>query len=458
VWMRRDLRLADQRALSEATHQSEEVLVVFVIDENITKYLESEDTRITFIQDCLDEVNDGLKKHGSKLLVVKGEPTDCIPELAQKFKVNAVFTNEDYEPYAKKRDEEVKKSLARENIQFFSFMDQVVFEKREILNGSNEPYKVFTPYSKKWLASLAKEKTERLKDYKPNLKRVMAATSIKQKSDSFFDHGFKRVPVSIEAGEKAGKKFLREFAGSIDDYGKARDYPAIAGTSKLSTHFRFGTISIREAVRFCDQHLSPGTKIWLSELIWREFYHMILDQFPHVAKESFRAQYRDLKWEGKKEHFKAWCEGRTGYPIVDAAMRQLNETGWMHNRLRMVTAMFLTKDLLIDWREGEHYFAKLLLDYDLAANNGGWQWSASTGCDAQPYFRIMNPISQSERFDEDGEFIRKFVPELAKVSNKYIHWPHDQAASDAPKYPKPVVEHKVQRQKALKLFKDAKKV
>ena len=234
-----------------------------------------------------------------------------------------------------------------------------------------------------------------------------------------------------------------------------RDFPDIDGTSALSPHFRFGTISIREAVRFCDANYNAGTKIWLKELVWREFYQMILDQFPHVAKTAFKPQYADLKWDGKKEHFKAWCEGRTGYPLVDAAMRQLNETGWMHNRLRMIAAMFLTKDLLIDWRKGEKYFEEQLLDFELASNNGGWQWSASTGCDAQPYFRIMNPVSQSKKFDEAGDFIRRFVPELKNIPAKKIHWPHDEGYSSAELngYSKPIVVHAVQRHKAIRLFK-----
>jgi deoxyribodipyrimidine photo-lyase len=249
---------------------------------------------------------------------------------------------------------------------------------------------------------------------------------------------------------------LKAFSKKVTSYDRTRDYPAILGTSGLSAHFRFGTLSTRQAVQFCFEHFAAGTKVWLNELIWREFYQMILDQFPHVVNGAFKPEYDKIKWSNNPKHFKAWCEGRTGYPLVDAAMRQLNETGWMHNRLRMVTAMFLTKDLMLDWREGARYFAEQLLDHELAANNGGWQWSASTGCDAQPYFRVMNPVSQSEKFDADGDFIRKFVPELKKLDAKIIHWPHEEPglfSSGLNGYPEPLVDHSVQRVKAIALFK-----
>lgn len=456
LWFRRDLRLHDQRAFYEATLASAEVLPVFVIDETIVADLPKDDRRIHFLQECLDELDEGLRAHGSRLLVVSGDPVVLIPELAKRYQVTSVYTNHDYEPSAKARDAKVAKALAAEKIELRTFKDQVVFERREILNGSKEPYKVFTPYSNNWVKAVEVNKKTLLKSFDPDFKKLMPITGITGKSAKFSDLGFKGGESEYKGGEKAARKRLKDFADHIAQYGNTRDFPAVDGTSSLSVYFRFGLVSIREAVRFCYEHFSAGTKIWLKELIWREFYMMILDQYPHVVNESFRAEYAKLKWPGKKEHFEAWREGRTGYPLVDAAMRQLNTTGWMHNRLRMVTAMFLTKDLLIDWRLGERYFALKLMDYELASNNGGWQWSSSTGCDSQPYFRIMNPISQSEKFDGDGDFIRRFVPELKKLSAKQIHWPHDEDglfSTGLNGYPEPIVDHKTQRQKALALFK-----
>jgi deoxyribodipyrimidine photo-lyase len=455
VWLRRDLRLHDHRAFFEATEVSDEVQLVFVIDEVITSRLKPDDRRATFIQTCLDELHTVLQKKGGGLIVARGNPVEVIPKLAQTLKASAVFFSHDYEPDAKLRDLNVTAALTQLGIESHSYKDQVIFERREILNGSNEPYRVFTPYSKTWIKQLEAKKSVHLKKYDPNLKKI-SVFKTQAKNARFEDLGFQLPEISFEAGEAAAHRGLKHFVEHIAKYQEARDYPAIDGTSSLSPHFRFGTLSIREAVRFAQDHLSAGAKVWLSELIWREFYMMILDQYPHVVNEAFRADYAKIRWPGKKEHFQAWCEGRTGFPLVDAAMRQLNETGWMHNRLRMVTAMFLTKDLLIDWRMGERYFAEKLLDYDLSANNGGWQWSASTGCDSQPYFRIMNPVSQSEKFDASGEFIRKFVPELEAVNDRKIHWPHDEGdlfSKDLNGYPHPIVVHKEQRLKALTLFK-----
>ncbi len=450
VWMRRDLRLKDQRALFEATHQSSKVLPVFVIDSNIVDKLSKTDRRVTFIQKSLDEVAAGLDKKGSRLLVVYGDPAEKIPELAKKLKVQAVFTSNDFESYAKKRDEGVTKRLKGEGVAFHSFKDQVIFEGTEILNGSGEPYRVFTPYSNNWLKQFESAKAKHLRDYQPKMGSLWDASEIREKSTSFWEHGFKEQDIVIPTGSKAAEKLLKDFADHISRYQEARDFPAIGGTSRLSMHLRFGTISIRECLRFADEHLSAGTRVWIKELIWREFYQMILFNFPHVEKGSFKRECDQIKWPGKKEHFEAWVEGKTGFPIIDAAMREFKQTGWMHNRLRMVVAMFLTKDLLLDWRMGEKYFADNLLDFDLASNNGGWQWSASTGCDAQPYFRVMNPYSQSERFDFDGEYIRKWVPELSKLKGKAIHHPLPF------EYMEPIVDHSEQRLIAIDLFKKLK--
>ncbi len=454
VWLRRDLRLSDHRAFFEATKAAEEVIPVFVIEEIITKFLDSDNRRVSFIQASLDELDEELRERGSRLVVLSGNSLTELPKFAKEHKVDGVFWNHDYEPFAKERDLKMKAALEKQGIQSYSFKDQVIFEGREILNGSGEPYRVFTPYSKNWLKQLGSKKSVHLGDYSPNLKKLIPAAKVKHTNAKFADLGFKKVSLWIEPGQKAARRSLKKFTSKVSDYHEARDYPAIDGTSVLSPHFRFGTLSIREAVRFCDENLSAGTRVWLNELIWREFYQMILDQFPHVVNGSFKPEYDKLKWSKNEKHFTAWCEGKTGFPIVDAAMRQLNETGWMHNRLRMITAMFLTKDLLIDWRWGEKYFAKHLLDLELASNNGGWQWSASTGCDAQPYFRVMNPITQSERFDQNGDFIRKFVPELKSVDAKRIHWPHENLlGQNLGAYIDPIVDHATQRLKAIQLFK-----
>jgi deoxyribodipyrimidine photo-lyase len=455
VWLRRDLRLKDHRALFEATHSSKKVLPVFVIDENIVGSLAKNDRRITFIQKSLEELHAGLEKQGSKLLILKGDPMEVIPAIAKKLKVNAVFTAHDYEPYAKKRDLEVSKKLKESGVEFLSFKDQVIFERQEILNGSGEPYRVYTPYSNNWLKKFESNKALHLKDYQPKMGSLWDASEIKEKGTSFWDLGFQEQELVVTPGEKAAHRAIKAFTDLVSKYQELRDFPAKAATSKISIHLRFGTISIRELLRFADEHLSAGTKVWIKELIWREFYQMILDQYPYVVKGCFKKDCDQIKWSTNREHFKAWCDGMTGYPIVDAAMREFKQTGWMHNRLRMVVAMFLTKDLLINWQWGEKYFAEQLLDFDLASNNGGWQWSSSTGCDAQPYFRVMNPISQSERFDFDVEYIKKWVPELKKLNSKQIHWPHDESlfSSHSNGYPAPIVDHSVQRLKAIALFK-----
>jgi deoxyribodipyrimidine photo-lyase len=455
VWFRRDLRLSDHRALFEACAASEEVVPVFLIDEDILDGLPKDNRQVHFIQGCLDELESRLAEKGSRLLVIRGRPREAIPAVVSRLGAQALFFNHDYEPEAKKRDQDVSRMLSRDGVIVRSFKDQVVFESREIVGGSGDPYRVFTPYSKNWLKTLEPKRAEFLREFRPDLKRLIPSARIKDRNARFSEAGFRESFLFVSPGEQSGKSLLRAFSKRIGAYHEQRDFPGVEGTSRLSPHFRFGTVSAREAVRFCYEHFSPGAKIWLNELIWREFYQMILDQYPHVVQGAFKPEYDRLKWSSNREHFQAWCEGRTGYPIVDAAMRQLTQTGFMHNRLRMIAAMFLTKDLLIDWREGERFFAQELLDHELAANNGGWQWSASTGCDAQPYFRVMNPVAQSERFDPEGEFIRKYVPELKNLDSKRIHWPHEGGlfGSSPASYPEPIVDHKTQRLKAIALFK-----
>ena len=461
-WIRRDLRLNDNIALSSAIAQSKEVVLVFVFDSNILGKLKNKnDRRITFIYESLLELDQDLREKGSALVVLQGDPKIEIPQFSKRIKANAIFVNRDYEPYAKKRDKAVQNICKKLGIVFNDYKDHVIFEGNELLNQSGKPYKVFTPYKNKWLVELNKTHYQ---NHKPNLKGLSSIKKLRgELSDwSFNTIGFNSVKLWLKPGQSAAENQLKQFLPHLNTYDKYRDYPFITnGTSHLSVHLRFGTLSIRSLVRVALNSTNSGAKTWLSELIWRDFYQMILDQFPHVVKGCFNQKYEQIHWPGVERHFTLWCQGMTGFPIIDSAMRCFNQTGWMHNRLRMIVASFLTKDLLVDWRKGEKWFAKYLLDFDLASNNGGWQWCASTGCDAQPYFRIFNPITQSKKFDPTGNFIRKYLPELNNFSNKHIHWPHlaDREAQIklgcifGKNYPKPIVDHTEQRIKALQLFK-----
>lgn len=448
-WVRRDLRLHDHAALSAALKEGE-TTVVFVYDANILEKLEEkEDRRITFIMQSLKEMQKTLSDKGSDLVILIGKPEEEIPKFAKTHGAWGVFCNRDYEPYAKKRDKEVSEKLAEDGIEFFQYKDSVVFEAEQIRTGSGDVYKVFTPFKNNWLKHFeAQDKL--LPEFPCDLKNLD-----KSHKKSAFDEariykkiGFKECVPFLEGGTKAGQKQLKAFLKTVEDYDHDRDFPAIHGTSLLSVYIRHGAISIREMVKAVSGLRSQGAKTWLSELIWREFYQMLLDSYPEIEKEPFRPEYGKIKWLGKKEHFRAWCEGKTGFPIVDAAMRCLNETGRMHNRLRMITASFLCKILLYNWKDGEMYFAAKLLDYDLAANNGGWQWSASSGADAQPYFRIFNPWTQSKKFDEDGEFIKEWCPELADLSAKDLHAP----ILDHKTYPTPIVDYKKNRERCLVMY------
>lgn len=457
VWLRRDLRLHDHTALHEATRRSRRVAVAFVYDTVILDALtDPADRRVFFIHQSLEEVAEGLRKAGSDLIALHGDPLKEIPKLAKRLDAQAVFCSHDDDPYALKRDKRMAKELG--DIHFETFKDHVVFERQEVMNQSGDPYRVYTPYMKAWRSQFTSEKAA---SRDPDLDRLWPASEMETTGNlTLAQIGFKESDLWVPPGSSGGHERLTEFLDRIDEYGEKRDYPGIDGTSGLSVHLRHGTVSIRECVRAALDHPSNGSEKWLNELIWREFYHMILANFPHVVESSFREEYADLKWPGKREHFEAWREGRTGYPIVDAAMRCINATGWMHNRLRMVCASFLTKDLLIDWRDGEAYFAEKLLDFELASNSGGWQWAASVGVDAQPYFRIFNPILQSRKFDPEGELIREWVPELREFDNKAIHFPADtekmeQIAAGCEigvDYPDPIVDHQAQKEQAIKLL------
>jgi deoxyribodipyrimidine photo-lyase len=467
MWFRRDLRFADNAALYHAAKRCRRVFCVFVFDTAILQHLPRQDRRVVFIWDSLLQLDAALKAHGGGLIVRHGDAREIIPALAAELNVNAVFTNHDYEPDAVARDSAVQTTLQQTGHGFFTFKDQVIFERNEVLTGAGKPYSVFTPYKNNWLA---KVNDFYLKAYPV---QTYAHALVQPPPHEWpdlagmgFDAAYKML---LPAGEQGAQQLAGEFGQRIDHYHATRDFPAVKGPSYLSVHLRFGTVSIRALARAAWQRVMSGSthadgvrgaQTWLSELIWRDFYFQVLHHHPHVAASAFKPEYERITWDNDPDVFAAWCEGRTGYPIVDAAMIQLNTTGYMHNRLRMVVASFLTKDLGIDWRWGEHYFAQKLNDFDLAANNGGWQWAASSGCDAQPYFRIFNPVSQSEKFDAQGKFIRRYLPQLAKFDAKQIHapWlvePMLQRAAGCvigSDYPAPVVDHAQARLRTLERY------
>jgi len=464
VWFRRDLRSHDHAALSRALRTGGRVYCVFVFDREILDDLDSADRRVEFIWHSVRELDAALRGHGGALLVLHGRAREEIPALAARIKADRVITNEDYEPAAVARDNAVRAALADIGVDFVACKDQVIFEKSEVLTQDGRPFSVFTPYKNAWLKRLAGS------DLQPH-----AVTPVAGQLAALDGYAlpalealqFSRtnlLDLGIVPGMSGAEKLFADFRARIGAYDERRDFPARKGPSYLSVHLRFGTISIRALAAHAWHDAGRGAAVWLSELIWREFYFMILHHHPRVATEAFRPEYNALAFPNDPSRFRAWCEARTGYPLVDAAMRQLNQTGYMHNRLRMVVASFLVKDLHIDWRRGERYFAAHLNDFDLSANNGGWQWAASTGCDAQPYFRIFNPVTQSQKFDAGGEFIRKYVPELKGCSERQIHapWLMNAAQQQAAgvvigrDYPAPVVDHAAARAVTLELYKQAR--
>lgn len=464
-WIRRDLRLDDHRPLTEACASASEVAVVFVFDATILGALkDGDDRRVMFIHKSLVELDERLRRdHGSELIVLHGDPVECIPKLAEELGADAVYAGRDYEPQTIKRDERVASSLEHDGRALKLVKDQVVFESGDLLNHVGLPFKVYTPYSRAWRARF--DSDHDALEYKPDLTTLMSQQSLaKWRQDWCLKSlGFDENDLWLEPGESGARARLASFSDKIGRYAEIRDFPAINGTSGLSVHLRFGTVSVRDCVRHALGHGPKGDK-WLAELIWREFYQDILAHNPLVVSQTFQEVYRGLDYPGSEGHYQAWCDGQTGYPIVDAAMRSFNVTGWMHNRLRMIVASFLTKDLLVDYRRGEEYFARYLLDFDLASNNGGWQWAASTGVDAQPYFRVFNPILQSKKFDSDGAFIRRWLPELAELAGEFIHWPHNLSKFDLAQagvelgktYPHAIVDHSIQRELAIKLLESAR--
>ncbi|MDE2423300.1 MAG: deoxyribodipyrimidine photo-lyase [Betaproteobacteria bacterium] len=461
-WFRRDLRLYDNHGLSYALDHFDNVYCVFVFDRAILDQLNNkQDRRVEFIWHSLNELKVNLKKLGGDLIVMDGLPTDIITDLAKKLSVNAVVTNHDYEPYARERDSLVEEQLKQSSINFLTFKDHAIFEKDEVLTAQHKPYTVFTPYKNNWLKQLS---SEHYIDYKANFTHLAQPESINCRLPTLAELGFVKTNLTdlpIEAGETGAQALLDAFLPRMSYYHERRDFPSVRGVSYLSVHSRFGTISVRALVRKALQLNNKGASSWLNELIWRDFYFSVLWHFPYVTQGSFKKEWDKLEFENDPQLFNAWCSGNTGYPIVDAAMRQLLQTGFMHNRLRMISASFLVKDLQIDWRWGEAFFAEHLNDFDLSANNGGWQWSASTGCDAQPWFRIFNPITQSEKFDSEGSFIKRYCPELSEVPAAKIHSPWLLSAIEQQQYhciigsdyPAPVVDHKIAREKTLARYK-----
>jgi len=464
VWFRRDLRDFDHAALYQALKQARQVVCAFIFDREILDALaDPADRRVEFIHASVSELQQALQRRGGGLVVRHGIARDEIVRLAAEIQADAVFFNHDDDPAALARDAAVEAALKRCSIAVHHAKDCVIFEREEVLTAAGTPFSVFTPYKNAWLRALA---PFYLQAYPVDAyaDRLAAQSSV---IPGLQDMGFVASnlrELKLPTGMSGGARLFGDFLQRIDRYQETRDFPAVKGPSYLSVHLRFGTVSIRQLAAAAWQQGGRGAQTWLSELIWRDFYHQILWHRPDVAAgHAFKKQYDTLPWPNPPGHFAAWCEARTGYPLVDAAMRQLNQTGYMHNRLRMVAASFLTKDLLVDWRLGERYFADKLIDFDLAANSGGWQWAASVGCDAQPWFRIFNPVTQSERFDAQGAFIRRYLPELARVPDRYLHAPWTLPAAEQQRtgcvigrdYRMPIVDHAVQRALALALFKQA---
>ena len=428
IWFRRDLRLTDNAALYHALTDSHPVLPIFIFDRNILDKLDDKaDRRVAFIHAALEEIQNQLREQGSSLEVYDGFPVEVYKMLLEKYSIEKVFTNHDYEPYALEREAAVEKLLGDHGASLHTYKDQVIFEKDEVVKDDGKPYTVFTPYSKKWKARLTGLNLEPFP------------------TEKYFAQFYKQPPVTIPSLESMGFRSVDKPFPSrqlqddvIAHYAENRNFPSLEnGTSRMGVHLRFGTVSIRALAKRAWQL----NETYLNELIWRDFYHMILWHFPQVGKgKSFKPAYEMIEWRNNEKEFQQWCDGMTGYPIVDAGMRELNATGFMHNRVRMITASFLTKHLLIDWRWGEAYFAQKLLDFDLAANNGGWQWASSSGCDAAPYFRVFNPALQTEKFDRDLKYIKKWVPEFGEFI-----------------YPKPIVQHELARKRVLEVYAKALK-
>ncbi len=475
-WFRRDLRLFDNTALAAAAHESNgNVVPLFVLDDRLIdpagRFTGA--ARIRFLLQSLRVLDQSLREQGSALVLRWGDPRQQVPQVAHECGARAVYWNRDYSPYARARDNAVVQALAAAGCASKQFKDAVLYETDEILTKGDTPYTVYTPYARQWRQRVAS--SQLVWQESPDLRLPAADLPAGQPVPQLEDLGLHSSQQALPGGEHEGQRLLQTFtdlrrAHAIGAYQDERDTLVLPATSRLSAHLHLGTVSPRACVHAAldvaqrNDEAREGAQAWVGELAWREFYIQILYHFPHVLRGAFKQQYNALRWENDEALFAAWCEGRTGYPVVDAAMRQLNREAWMHNRARMIVASFLTKDLLIDWRWGEHYFMRQLVDGDLAANNGGWQWAAGTGTDAQPYFRIFNPTSQGNKFDPQGAYVRQYIPELAAVPERFIHEPWKMPADLQRQcgvvvgrdYPAPVVDHAVQRQRALDLYKTAR--
>ena len=414
-WFRRDLRFEDNTGLIEALAQDEPVIPIFIFDELIINELSSDDPRIGFIYESLKALDETLKNHGSGILIKKGNPLEVWKELLSTEKISKVYCNKDYEPYARERDEKIRLLLKEATVDFYQFKDQVIFEESEVVKDNMEPYHVFTPYKNKWLKKFQPIETSKPLEFQRFFKQTISFPSLES-------IGFTRSNQKVRDYDLSG----------MEQYGLNRNFPSRSGSTYLGPHLRFGTVSIRKIV----EKVRMSSDVLLSELIWREFFMQILYHYPKVVHQNFKSKYDGVIWRNDKNDFEKWCRGETGYPMVDAGMRELNETGCMHNRVRMITAGFLCKHLMIDWRWGEAYFASKLLDFELSSNNGNWQWAAGTGCDAAPYFRIFNPSEQLKKFDKELIYIRKWIAEY-----------------DTSEYPEPMVDHKFARERALASYR-----
>jgi deoxyribodipyrimidine photo-lyase len=473
MWFRRDLRVDDNAALYHALRTCRQVVCAFVFDRSILDALPRVDRRVEFIRESLVELDAELRALGGGLIVRHAVAEHEMAQLAHSLGVQAVFTNRDDEPAALARDAKVFGALANAGIAFHTYKDQAIFERDELLTKSGQPYTIFTPYKRAWLAKVDAFylKPYPVRGYADAL--APPPEKLRAPVPTLAELGFEKsnlAELEIPTGSQGGAALVGDFSQRIDRYHMARDYPAVRGPSYLSVHLRFGTVSVRALAGMARQLSLQGDRgaaTWLGELIWRDFYFQILAHHPRVAaggeSRSFKPEYDKIQWHRGRHAdllFEAWCEGRTGYPLVDAAMAQINQTGYMHNRLRMVVASFLCKDLGVDWRRGERYFAEHLNDFELSSNNGGWQWASSSGCDARPYFRIYNPVTQSERFDAEGKFIRRYLPQLAQLSNAAIHAPWTAQPLElvaagvrlGENYPKPIVDHAEARERTLQRY------
>ena len=478
MWFRRDLRVQDNAALCLALQACRQLHCVFVFDQDILAALPRADRRVEFIRESVHELDAALRqlsgKAGAGLIVRRGCAAEEIVALANTLQVQAVFAARDYEPQAMARDARVQEALTDAGMALHTCKDQVVFEGRELLTKTGTPYGVFTPYKNTWLATVSSQHL-RCHEAAPLAAALAPRPSgLQHAVPTLAEIGFEPTnlrTLKIPTGASGAATLFEDFFERMDDYHETRDFPGVKGPSYLGVHLRFGTVSIRQLAATALQRQiqgSRGAAVWLGELIWRDFYFQILANFPHVAQGAYKREYDAIQWEQGPHAdtlFQAWCEGRTGYPLVDAAMAQINQTGYMHNRLRMVVGSFLVKDLGIDWRRGEQYFAQHLNDFDLSANNGGWQWVSSSGCDAQPYFRIFNPVSQSEKFDAEGKFIRRYLPQLAQLPNKVLHAPWTGKPLElqmagvtlGQNYPRPIVAHDAARALTLQRYAVVKK-